>query len=115
MITSRAVQVIRPEQIERKFNYPAANTAAVITLTAQTDKRWVIHGISWSYSGAPTGGRLSITFGGVTEFDIDIASSGVGETSAFLSGGINQAVVITLAAGGVGITGKLNAQVMQYN
>lgn len=90
---------------------PAANTAAVVTLPAVAGRINVVKYLAWSYSGAPTGGRLSITDGGVTVFDVDITAGGHGSIPlgpGFQSGARNAAVVATLAAGGVGLTGKLS-------
>lgn len=87
---------------------PAANTAAVLTFAAVVGQRHVFIFIVWSYSGAPTGGRLTITDGGTTVLDIDITAGGPGDLAPQLRGEINSAMVVTLAAGGAGITGKLN-------
>ena len=110
MITRPVGQHSQSEDFVPKFNYPAANTAAVITLAAKENLKNVIHYIQWSYSAAPTGGRLFITFGGVTKFDVDITAAGPGGFDFYLPGIVNEAVVITLAAGGAAIVGKLNAQ-----
>lgn len=88
---------------------PAANTDAVVTIAAAAGERWVLDRIDWSYDGTPTG-RLTIAFGGTTILDIDIIAGGPGNLE-FL-GGLNnetknEACVITLAAGGLGVTGKL--------
>lgn len=90
-------------------NFPAANTAATITKAAVSDRRHAVHGILFSYSAAPTGGRLTVTDGGTTVLDIDITAAGaqvipLDHQAAFE---VNSAVVFTLAAGGIGVTGKL--------
>lgn len=89
-----------------------ANANAVITVAADGDEFWLIDAIGWSYSGAPTTGRLVATIGATTLVDIDIRASGPGllefnkpfyktdETK-------NEALVITLHAGGDGVTGKV--------
>ena len=89
---------------------PAANTAAVITLAATAGVSHVVTGVAVSYSAAPTGGRLTITDGGVTVWDTDITASGILIISfprprKFGSG---NAVVITLAAAGAAVVGKVN-------
>ena len=89
-------------------NYPAANTAATITLAAPTSGNRRINQIAWSYDGDPTGGRLSITDGGSTVFDLDITKGGPGYLPHPIQITDGAAMVITLAAGGDGITGKLN-------
>lgn len=107
---SRAVEHrIRSEEVDNKTNYPAANTAAVITLAATENRRHVVHFVQWSYSAAPTGGRLTITNDGALVLDVDITAGGPGGFNVYKVGGVNKEVVITLAAGGAGITGKLSA------
>lgn len=87
---------------------PAANTAAIVTFTAVVGQRHVLEFVAWSYSAAPTGGRLTITDGGVTVLDVDIIAGGPGVLDVQLRSEINSAVVATLAAAGAAITGKLN-------
>lgn len=98
------------QQLATYIHVPAANTAAVVTLAADTSRRNGIASIHYSYSAAPTGGRLTITDGGTTVFNIDIIAGG--ENSLYfdppLAGLHNSAVVVTLAAGGGVVVGKLN-------
>ena len=94
-------------------NIPAANTAAVITYAAVSGKRHAISGIAYSYSAAPTGGNLKIEdVAGTTIFSLDITAAGPGDPIYFdpAKGNAlpNTALIITLAAGGVGISGKVN-------
>lgn len=93
--------------VESARHYPASNTAATQTLGALTLKRYVVAKVMWSYSAAPTGGRLTITDGGTTIFDVDIIAGGPGTISLMIPTNVNSEVIVTLAAGGVGITGKL--------
>jgi len=89
---------------------PAANTAAVITLAAEAGRRHVVRYLAWSYSAAPTGGRLTVTDGGTNKLVVDITAAGQGSlnlTNGF-QGAVNSAVVATLAAGGAAVTGKLS-------
>lgn len=67
--------------------------------------RTLIKQLLWSYSAAPTGGRLTITDAGVTVLDIDIIAGGPGPLMADYTGGDNAVLVVTLAA--ATITGKL--------
>lgn len=92
-------------------NVPASNTAAVLTYSAVAGKRHVLDGVTWSYSGAPTGGRITITSAGVTVFDVDVTAGGPGYLPfpRPLAGLVNAALVVTLAAGGSGVVGKINA------
>ncbi len=95
----------------RETNAPVANTDAVVTFAASANKAWSITSISWSYDGSPTGGNLTVAVGGVTKFQVDITAAGPGFFGLGLGigGEKNQAVVFTLAAGGAGVSGKLNA------
>ena len=91
---------------------PAVNTAAVVTYVASPGVQHVISGVAWSYNGGiPVGGSLVITDAGATVFTVDISEEGPGfftfprpKQNAI----VNTAMVITLAAGGAGITGKVN-------
>lgn len=91
-------------------NVPSSNTNAVVTLAAPgSGKRWAFTGLYWSYSGGdPTGGRMLLTVGGVTILDIDITSKGPGFfPTPIHQGGDNEAVALTLYAGGSGVSGKV--------
>lgn len=88
----------------------AANTAVTITINAVANKKHWIHNVQWSYSADPTGGRLTVTSAGVTKFDVDITTGGPGGFSLEIVGGINEQIVITLAAGAGAVVGKLNTQ-----
>lgn len=91
---------------------PAANTAAVVTYAApERPLGHVISGVCWSYAGGdPTGGNLKIEDGGVTVFSMDITSAGAGfiPFDPPKRGSAGQPLVITLAAGGASVTGKLS-------
>ncbi len=90
---------------------PAANTAAVVTYAAVAGKRHAITGVYWSYDGAPTGGNLIIEDGsGTTVFSIDITAAGPGYIIFPLAkaGSINTALIVTLAAAGASVTGKVS-------
>jgi hypothetical protein len=89
---------------------PAANIAAVATLTAPTDgSRWVLDSITYNYSAVPTNGLLTVAWA--------VGSSSFTENYNILAGGpgqltwnqpkpfpSNTLVTITLAAGGASIT-----------
>ena len=87
----------------------ASNTSVVITLPAPgAGYAWLLTGVYWSYNGTPTGGNLTANDGS-DQFDIDITTGGPGFVP-FNTGFIfatGQAVTITLAAGGSGVTGKV--------
>lgn len=92
---------------------PAANTAAVVTYAAgAAGVHHVISGVAWSYAGAaPTGGNLKIEDGsGTTVFSIDITAEGPGFFTFPVpkAGSAATAMIVTLAAGGAGVTGKVS-------
>ena len=111
MLTKLFGHVSRRDVLFSGLHAPAANTAAVITLAASPGFHHVIHAIQWSYSGtAPTTGRLTIAVNAVTKWDVDVTALGPGGFQVTIAGAANQAVVVTLAAGGAGATGKVNIQ-----
>lgn len=91
------------------FQVGAANTDVTITLPASRARHEFAGSIYWSYSAAPTGGRLTIAGGGFG-FDMDVTAGGPG----YIPFNIPQhatddnPIVITLYAGGATIVGKLN-------
>lgn len=91
---------------------PSANTAAVVTLAAPgSGSKNVIGALYWSYDAAPTGGSLAVTEDGEQVFKVDITAAGPGFLPFY--GGLgsdaeNVAMVVTLAAGGDGISGIVN-------
>lgn len=98
------------------YGYPltvtsGANASANITLPAR-GIGYRISFIETSYNGAPTGGGLTITFGGTTVFSTDITSAGAGPREVEIKTPADQAVVITILAAGAGVVGKLNVIVV---
>jgi hypothetical protein len=87
----------------------AANAAAVISVTNPRSVDWIV----WSYDGAPTGGKITIKEGLVTLFEVDVTQGGPGQLLLNPIVGMtgDSVVTITLAAGGAGVTGKINAMV----
>ena len=87
---------------------PAVNTAATWTLAADAKNGWAIKQIIFGYDSAPTGGFLSITWGTNT-ISVPVTSGGAGplilEPPRVFP--LNTAVVITLAAAGASVTGKI--------
>lgn len=94
-----------------EIHVPAAATAAVLTFNAETDTAHVIYDVAWSYSGAPTGGRLTIADGSDTILDLDITAAGPGSITfgRGKQGHAGRAMTITLASGAGAVVGKLNA------
>lgn len=90
---------------------PAANTAAVVTYAAETGRCHVIFGVSWSYSGTPTSGNLKIESpSGTKLFSEDITVGGPGQFDfpEGIKGAYSGALIVTLAAGGSGVSGKVS-------
>lgn len=89
----------------------AVNTAVVATFAALAGVRHILTGCTVSYSAAPTGGRLLVTDGGVTVYDVDIIAGGptaIPLPAGGVGGGVGNAMVVTLAAAGAAVVGKLN-------
>ena len=89
----------------------AAGAVTTITLGAPSaGKRRCLSGVVWSYSAAPTGGRLTIASTGQPTFDVDTPAIGLNQLdpSQTFRGMPDQTVVVTLAAPGGAVIGKLN-------
>lgn len=92
---------------------PASNTAAVVTISAAgAGVSNVISGVVASYSGGtPTAGNLKIEDGsGTTVFTCDVTAAGP-LPIVFprpIKGSANTQLIVTLAAGGSGVSGKVN-------
>lgn len=93
-------------------NNPGTNAAAVITLAAPGAGIFnVIAGVYWSYGAAPTGGNLQITDNAGLFFEVDITAAGPGFMPfdpPIRNAAANHPMVITLAAGGSAIQGRIN-------
>ena len=87
---------------------PAANTAAIVTLsTTGNAKPEAIH---YDYSGTPSGGLLTVTADGVVVFKRTLPAAGGGTVRFYAPHPIratSSGVVVTLAAAGAGVTGFL--------
>jgi hypothetical protein len=94
-------------------NAPATNTNAVLTYAAAgAGVSHCLGGVAWSYIGGTPTGLLKIEDGaGNIVFQVDIGAAGYGQIN-FLppkKGTANTALIVTLTAGGAGITGKISA------
>jgi len=91
------------------FGVSAANAAVAITLQAGRARNMLSGVVYWSYSGDPTGGLLTIAGGGLN-FSVDITAGGPGFVPFYtpIRAADDNAIVITLSAGGDGIVGRLN-------
>jgi hypothetical protein len=93
----------------------SAGAAASLTYAANPNSKHVIVQLIVSYSAAPTGGGLTITDAGQNILNIDIVGSGptvITFDPPLQQLQLNQALVITLAAPGGAVVGKLNARHM---
>jgi hypothetical protein len=119
-----APQTINPNGIGLEWNLPpelafdatmrhapASNTAATLTLAADASRRNILSQIHLSYSAAPAAGStIKVEDGaGTTVYEQYIAAGGpqVISFSPPLAGTANTALVVTLAAGGTGISGEI--------
>ena len=112
--TNKVVAEIEPvAAAAADIHAPAANTAAVVTYAGVAAVRNCITGMAWSYDGGiPVGGNLLIEdVAGTDVFTMDITE----ESPGFImfpkpkqSAAVNTAMIITLAAGGAGVTGKIS-------
>ena len=90
-----------------------ANAAVSITYAALAGLAHALHSLIVSYSGGTASGELKIEDGaGTTVFSVVLPAAGVYVIPfpAPLMGNKNTAMVITLAAGGTSVIGKINAQ-----
>lgn len=90
----------------------SAGGAATITLSGVTDAVQILNCLWFSYSADPTNGGITITIDGVTFLDHHITKSGPGPLplNRMNDGKTGSEVVITLAAGGGAVVGKLTVQ-----
>lgn len=99
------------QRLAADVHAPSSNTAAVVTYPADPGSAHVLRQAAWSYSGAPTAGNLKVEDGsGVTVFSVDVTAGGPGyvQFEPPLAGTPGKAMVVTLAAGGAGVSGKLS-------
>jgi len=90
----------------------AANTAVVLTINAVAGQSQRLTSLSFSYSAAPTAGSLTVVVNAVTILQLDVTAAGP-VTVQLPDGGLEcqsgQSVVITLAAAGAAVVGRVNA------
>lgn len=100
-----------PQRVRAGANSVTSSTNAngVLTKAAPgAGLRWAF-GVQlyWSYSGTPTGGRITVVVGSTTVMDFDITAGGPGFMPLpIMHGDANEAVVVTIYAGGSGVVGK---------
>jgi hypothetical protein len=100
-----------------RISRPVANTAATVTVNPAGPHAYIlVQGVQASYNATPTGGLLTMTVNGVVVWEIYITAAGAAPIR-FPETGIRtelagHAVVVTLAAAGAGVTGRLNVQAL---
>ena len=94
----------------------AVNTQVQVTIAGVASQAIRLTSLSWSYSGAPTGGTVTVVVNAVTILQLDIAAAGPGFVELPPGGlecALGQSAVITLTAAGAAVVGRLN--VSSYN
>lgn len=93
----------------------SANVAAIVTRLGVVGISPVLVKVKYSYEGGSPVGKLTIVFGGVIVKEVDVTGEGDWEMDfsnmgpvGGLPAGMSDTVILTLAAAGVGVTGKLN-------
>lgn len=89
----------------------AVNVAVQVKVPQRGGARIQIGFLTASYSGAPAGGRLTVSDGDVPELDLDITAAGP-QLIPVPEGGLTfqpgQAVTASLTAGGAAVVGKIS-------
>src|SRR5947208_2643956 len=85
----------------------------LVTLSSPETAYHVIDSIFWSYSGTPPAGRLTVTDAAQAVMDLDVPLAGTNTVS--FRRGLQSMVpkndlTVTLASGGVALTGKLSVE-----
>ena len=90
----------------------ATNEPVIIILPASDRGIWTLRGFSWSYDNDPTGGRISITGGGLPSKSWGVTSGGPGFINfpSPLECNMSTDCTISMTAGGSGIRGDLNVE-----
>ena len=80
-----------------------------ITLVGQSQKRWKVEQVTWSFSAAPTTGLLQITGLDADDFSVDVTAGGPGALPLPRSAyGKVGGTVVVIASCAAGVTGKVN-------
>jgi len=90
----------------------AVNTAVTVTITGVAGQSVRLTALSVSYNAAPTGGAVTVVVNAVTILQLDIAAAGpfaVPLPAGGLECQAGQNVVITLAAAGAAVNGRVSA------
>ena len=107
------VEIKAVQQTSSDTATSSSNAAGAITYAAVAGMRHALHSLTVSYSGGTATGELKIEDGaGNTVWSVVLPAAGVYhfDFPTPLQGSKNTALVVTLAAGGSGVVGKVNAQ-----
>lgn len=109
LITGEAAKAQAPHQgFPGDVSNPAANVAAIVTYAAMVGRTHCIQGIYFAYDDTPAASLLQVVAGGRVLFSCYITWHGMGFLPLTKKGLPGEAMVITLPAGGVGISGSLS-------
>ncbi len=100
------------------IHLPAAATAAVVTVAADSARGIVLSQIHCAYSATPTGGNIKVEDGsGNTVFSMPLAGAGPHQIDFVppLIGTKNTALIVTLASGAGAVVGALNINCRKHN
>lgn len=89
----------------------AVNTAVTVTINGVAGQSVRLTALAASYNAAPTGGLLTVVVNAVTIVQLDIAAAGptaIPLPPGGLECAAGQNVVITLAAAGAAVAGRVN-------
>lgn len=95
------------------YTKSASNAAATVALAAKQATRWHVANVTVAYSDTPTNGLLTVTDTSSVIFQVAIPVAGPVTVQVYRRGGLGAALNITLSAGGSGITGYVNADVLE--
>jgi hypothetical protein len=113
MPSGRVVRGTSLDAATANVSAPAANTAATITVTAVAAKKHKLVKIGYSYNATPTGGNIKVEApAGTVMWTMDVGALGekLIDFAYPLAMPVNTNMVVTLAAAGATVTGKLNIQ-----
>lgn len=94
---------------------PSSNTDATKTVAADPEHCWVLESIEFGYDLDPDAGagQLTVVAGSTTILSVPIVNGGAGQLTfrhgRHNDGALDEALVITLVAGGSGCSGEINA------
>jgi len=109
----RRAQLGMPDDVDADATLQATGAggaATTITIPADTARPNIIGQVGWSYSAAPTGGNIKVEdASGTTIFEQDVTAAGPGSFTFVpaLRGTKNAALIVTLAAPGGAVVGKV--------